>query len=44
MMRWWLALPLSVLLALPAWAADGLVDEKAMHEVREVVKQLQARY
>jgi outer membrane lipoprotein carrier protein len=44
MMRWWLGVSLSVLLALPAWAADGLVDEKAMHEVREVVKQLQARY
>lgn len=43
-MRWWLGVSLSVLLALPAWAADGLVDEKAMHEVREVVKQLQARY
>jgi outer membrane lipoprotein carrier protein len=44
MMRWWLAVPLSVLLALPAWAADGPVDEKALQEVREVVKQLQARY
>ncbi|MEQ1681254.1 MAG: outer membrane lipoprotein carrier protein LolA [Nitrospira sp.] len=44
MMRWWLGVSLSVLLALPAWAADGLVDEKALHEVREVVKQLQARY
>jgi outer membrane lipoprotein carrier protein len=44
MMRWWLALPLSVLLALPAWAADGPVDAKALQEVREVVKQLQARY
>jgi outer membrane lipoprotein carrier protein len=44
MMRWWLAVPLSVLLALPAWAADRPVDEKALHEVREVVKQLQARY
>ncbi len=43
-MRWWLGVSLSVLLASPAWAADGLVDEKAMHEVREVVKQLQARY
>lgn len=42
-MRWWLALPLSVLLALPAWAA-GPVDDKALQEVREVVKQLQARY
>ncbi len=44
MMRWWLALPLSVLLALPAWAADEPVDAKALQEVREVVKQLQARY
>ncbi|THJ16678.1 MAG: outer membrane lipoprotein carrier protein LolA [Nitrospira sp. CG24B] len=44
MMRWWLAVPLSVLLALPAWAADGPIDEKALQEVREVVKQLQARY
>lgn len=44
MMRWWLAVPLSVLLALPAWAADGPVDQKALQEVREVVKQLQARY
>ncbi len=43
-MRWWLVVPLSVLLALPAWAADGPVDEKALQEVREVVKQLQARY
>ncbi|MGE3975958.1 MAG: outer membrane lipoprotein carrier protein LolA [Nitrospira sp.] len=44
MMRWWLAAPLSVLLVLPAWAADGPSDEKAWQEVREVVKQLQARY
>jgi outer membrane lipoprotein carrier protein len=44
MMRWWLAVPLSVLLALPAWAGDGPVDEKALREVREVVKQLQSRY
>jgi outer membrane lipoprotein carrier protein len=44
MMRWWLAVPLSVILALPAWAADGPVDGKALQEVREVVKQLQARY
>jgi len=43
-MRWWLAVPLSVLLALPAWAGDGPVDEKALREVREVVKQLQSRY
>lgn len=44
MMRWWLAFPLSVLLVLPVWAGDGPVDEKALREVREVVKQLQSRY
>ena len=44
MMRWWLAVPLSVLFVLPAWAADGPIDEKALKEVRDVVKQLQARY
>lgn len=43
-MRWWLATPLSILLILPAWAADGPIDEKALREVRETVKQLQARY
>ena len=45
MMRWWLAAPLSVVVfVLPVWAADGPIDEKAWREVREVVKQLQARY
>jgi outer membrane lipoprotein carrier protein len=44
MMRWWLGVSLSVMFVLPAWAADGPVDEKALQEVREVVKQLQARY
>ena len=43
-MRWWLAVSLSVLFVLPAWAADGPIDEKALKEVRDVVKQLQARY
>ena len=44
-MRWWLAAPLSVVVfVLPVWAADGPIDEKAWREVREVVKQLQARY
>ncbi len=43
-MRWWLAAPLSVMFVLPAWAADGSINEKALQEVREVVKQLQARY
>ena len=44
MMRWWLAAPLSAMLALPAWAAEGPINEKALQEVREVVKHLQARY
>ncbi len=44
MMRWWLGVSLSVMFVLPAWGADGPVDEKALQEVREVVKQLQARY
>jgi len=43
-MRWWLAVPLSVMVALSAWAAEGPTDEKAWQEVREVVKHLQARY
>ena len=43
-MHWWLTVPLSVLFVLPAWAADGPIDVKALQEVREVVKQLQARY
>lgn len=44
MMRWWLAAPVSVMLVVPVWAADRPVAEKAVQEVREVVKQLQARY
>jgi len=43
-MRWWLAVPLSALFVLPAWAADAPINEKGWQEVREVVKQLQARY
>ncbi len=43
-MRRWLAVSLSVLFVVPAWAADGPIDEKALKEVRDVVKQLQARY
>ena len=43
-MRWGLAVSLSVMFVLPAWAADGPTPEKALQEVREVVKQLQARY
>ena len=44
MMRWWLAVFMSAVFLSPAWAADGPIDEKALQEVREVVKQLQARY
>lgn len=43
-MHWWLTAAVSVLFVLPAWAADGSTSEKAFREVREVVKQLQARY
>lgn len=43
-MRLWLAAPLSVMVVLSAWAADGPTDEKALQEVRDVVKQLQSRY
>ena len=28
----------------PVWGADGVPDDKALQEVHEVVKQLQARY
>jgi outer membrane lipoprotein carrier protein len=42
MIRWVLAV--SVVLVVPAWAADGPSDDKALQAVREVVKQLQARY
>jgi outer membrane lipoprotein carrier protein len=45
MMRWWLVAPFSVaVFILSTWAADGPSNEKALQEVREVVKQLQARY
>jgi outer membrane lipoprotein carrier protein len=44
MMCWRLAATLSVVFILPAWAADGPTNEKALQEVRGVVKQLQARY
>lgn len=35
---------LSLLLVASAWGGEGPADEKALQEVREVVKQLQARY
>jgi outer membrane lipoprotein carrier protein len=44
MNRWWAWAVLSVLIVAPVWEADGQADEKALQEVRDVVKQLQARY
>ncbi|UVT21986.1 MAG: outer membrane lipoprotein carrier protein LolA [Nitrospira sp.] len=44
MIHWRLAASLSIAFVLPVWAAGGPVDEKALQEVRGVVKQLQARY
>ena len=44
MNRWWCGVVLSILLVMPAWGADGPTDEKALQEVRDVVRQLQARY
>lgn len=44
MTRIWLGVAVGLLLAWPAWGAENLQDEKALHEVREIVKQLQARY
>ncbi len=41
---WWPWAVLSVLIVAPVWGADGQADEKALQEVRDVVKQLQARY
>jgi len=35
---------LSLLFTSPAWGLDGTVDEQALQEVRDVVKQIQARY
>lgn len=44
MMRLGLAVLLSGLFALPVWAVDGSTDEKVWQDVRDAVKQLQARY
>ncbi len=44
MMHRWVATTLSVMLVVPVWAADEPVNPKALQEVRDVVKQLQARY
>ena len=44
MTRVGLVLLLSVACVLPAWAADGPTDDKIWQDVRDAVKQLQARY
>jgi outer membrane lipoprotein carrier protein len=44
MNRRWALATLSILIALPVWAADTPVDNKARQEVLDVVKQIQARY
>ena len=43
-MRRWGLIALCVVVAAPVWAEDVSTDEKALHEAREVVKQLQSRY
>lgn len=43
-MRRWGLIALWMVVGVPAWAGDVSVDEKQSREVREVVKQLQARY
>ncbi len=44
MNRGWCGVLLTVLLVVPAWSAGGTADDRALQEVRDVVKQLQARY
>jgi outer membrane lipoprotein carrier protein len=44
MNRRWLSVLLSLLCASSALGADGPIDSKAYQEVRDVVKQIQARY
>lgn len=44
MNRWWAGAVLSAALVVSAWGADGLPDEKALQEVHDVVRHLQARY
>lgn len=43
-MRRWSLIALCVVVVAPVWAEDVSTDEKALHEAREVVKQLQSRY
>lgn len=40
----WSLIAWCVVVAAPVWAGDASTDEKALHEAREVVKQLQVRY
>ncbi|MBX3303101.1 MAG: outer membrane lipoprotein carrier protein LolA [Nitrospira sp.] len=43
-MRGWGLIALWLVVCQPVWAGDASIDEKRSREVREVVKQLQARY
>ena len=44
MRRWLSGAVVSLLLVTPSFGGEGVADEKALQEVRAVVKQLQARY
>lgn len=44
MNRRWPAILLSLLLASSAWGGEAPIDDKALQEVRAVVRQIQARY
>ncbi len=44
MSRWWVGIVLTVWLVAPAWGTEAATDGKALQEVRDVVKRLQARY
>jgi outer membrane lipoprotein carrier protein len=43
-MRRWGLIALWIVVCAPAWGGDASADDKAAHEIREVVKQLQGRY
>lgn len=43
-MRRWSLVAFCLVVGAPVWAGDASTDEKAFHEAREVVKQLQSRY
>lgn len=44
LLMWGFAGMFCIVVAGTAWSADAVIDDKAMQEVAEVVKQLQARY